>query len=211
MPDITTPTNMPHYAHYPRGITGPGWRSRPDLPPGQHATTEFPVVSTQPPPRVRTAQWTFTLTTETGLQRLWSWAAFRALQAEMFCVDLHSVHGWSKLATNWTGVPLLTMLDGVRTTAEYAHLCTYGDYTTSVPLEDLLEMPTWIAHGYEGRPIPVAHGGPARLLIPHLYLFKSAKWVRGITLSDHDEPGTRERGGLHHYGDPWREQRRHDS
>lgn len=194
-----------------RGIIGPGPPSCPDLPPGQHATTAFPIVSTMPPPRVRTAHWTFTLTTETGLKRTWRWAAFRALPAEKFDVDLHSVQGWSKLGTNWAGVPLRILLDGVRTTAEYAHVATYGDYTTSVPLEDLQEMPTWIAYEYEGEPIPIDHGGPARLLIPHLYLYKSAKWVRGITLSDHDEPGTREREGLHHYGDPWREQRRHDS
>jgi len=172
---------------YPRGIIGPSGRSCPDLPPGQHETTEFPIASTLPPPQVRTAQWTFTLTTESGPERLWGWAAFRALPAEKFSVDLHSVHGWSKLATNWEGVPFRTLLDGVRTTAEFAHVSTYTDYTTTVPLEDLQKMPTWIAYKYEGKPISMEHGGPARLLIPHLYLFKSAKWIRGITLSEHDE------------------------
>ncbi len=198
-------------SQFPRDVAGPSRPEDPDLPPGQSATHEFPIVSAQPTPRLTTAQWTFALTTETGVQRIWGWAAFLALPAEKFNVDLHSAHGWSKLSTNWVGVPLGTVLDGVHTTAEYAQINTYSDYTTSVPLEDLQEMPTWIAHQYEGRPISVAHGGPARLLIPHLYLFKSAKWISGITLSHYDEPGIREPGGHHHYGDPWREQRHQES
>lgn len=125
-------------------------------------------------------------------------------------MDLHSVMGWSKLATNWRGVPLRELWAGVSTAAEYAHIQTYGSYTTSLPLDDLVEMPTWIAFDYEDAPIPVEHGGPARLLIPHLYLWKSAKWVRRISLSNQDNPGTRERDGLHDYGDPWREQRYRD-
>jgi len=169
------------------------------------------MVSDQQPPRVSAATWTFTLTTETGLRRTWDWADFRALPAEKFDVDLHSAQGWSVLSTHWVGVPLGVILDGLQTTAEFAQILTYSDYQTTVPLEDLQEMPTWIAHHYEGRPIPAARGGPARMLIPHLYLFKSAKWISGITLSHQDEPGVRERDGHHPYGDPWREQRRSDS
>jgi len=185
-------------------------RSDPDLPPGQHAVDDFPVVSSEPPPRLTPAIWTLTVTGVDGSECRWDWPAFRALPAETFCVDLHSVMGWSKLATNWRGVPLRELWAGVSTAAEYAHIQTYGSYTTSLPLDDLVEMPTWIAFDYEDAPIPVEHGGPARLLIPHLYLWKSAKWVRRISLSNQDNPGTRERDGLHDYGDPWREQRYRD-
>ena len=179
-----------------------------DLPPGQHATADFPVVATEPPPDVGLDRWTFTISTGAGVVRRWDWDRFRALPSEQFTVDLHSVLGWSKLGTRWGGVPLRVLLDGLPTDAEFAHVHTYGGYTTNLPLEDLVEMPTWVALDYEGCPIPPEHGGPARLLVPHLYLWKSAKWVRALTLSDQDRPGTRERDGLHHYGDPWRQQRR---
>lgn len=145
-----------------------------------------------------------------GSECRWDWLAFHALPAETFCVDLHSVAGWFKIATCWRGVPLREFLAGLSTVAGYAHISTWGSYTTSVPLEDLVEMPTWIAFDYEGAPIPAEHGGSARLLIPHLCLWKSAKWVRRIALSNRDRPGTTERGGLHLYGDPWREQRYRD-
>lgn len=192
------------------GLVGQAPVAEPDLPPGQHATTEFPVVSTETPPSVRTDEWTFTIASGASMLRTWDWAAFRALPTEQFTADLHSVLGWSKLATSWQGVPLSILFDGLSTGVEFARIETYGDYTTNLPLEDLLEMPTWIALGHEGEPIPAEHGGPARLLVPHLYLWKSVKWVRRITLTHDDEPGTRERQGLHNYGDPWREQRFRD-
>lgn len=156
---------------------------------------------------MRTEEWTFTIATDTRPLRTWDWAAFGALPTEQFTADLHSVLGWSKLATTWEGVPLSVLFRGLTTDAEFARIDSYGGYTTNLPLEDLLEMPTWIALSYQGRPISVEHGAPARLLVPHLYLWKSAKWISRIVLTEHDEPGTRERGGLHNYGDPWREQR----
>ena len=189
-------------------VTETGWSL---LPPGQHAVTDFPVVSTTQPPQIAIEQWTLTLTTETGRRRQWDWAAFRALPVEEFVVDLHSVQGWSKLDTRWKGVPMGAVFCGVDTDAEFALVSCYGGYTTNLPLEDLLEMPTWIALGYEGGAIPCEHGGPARLLVPHLYLWKSAKWVCDITMCGHDQPGTRERAGAHNYGDPWRQQRYRDS
>lgn len=191
-----------------RAVTGDRPTAWSDLPPGQHVTTDFPVVSTEGLPEPAVDRWTFTISTQTGIERCWDWAEFRALPSEPFTADLHSVLGWSKLATSWEGVPLQVLLGGLSTELEYVHVQTYGDYTTNLPLEDLVEMPTWVAFDYEDEPISAEHGGPARLLVPHLYLWKSAKWVRGIVLSDHDRPGTRERSGLHNYGDPWREQRR---
>jgi len=142
--------------------------------------------------------------------RSWDWPAFRAMPHEKFCVDLHSELGWSRLATHWEGVPVGMLFADLDARAEFARIDTYSDDTTNLPLDDLLEMPTWIADGYEGSPIPIARGGPARLLVPHLYLWKSAIGIRAISLSDHDQPGTRERAGLHNYGDPWLHQRFRD-
>jgi DMSO/TMAO reductase YedYZ molybdopterin-dependent catalytic subunit len=114
---------------------------------------------------------------------------------------------WSKLGTSWRGVSLDTLLADVESAAEYAVAHSFGGYTTNVPVEDLTDGQAWIAFQYDDEPLPPEHGGPARLLVPHLYLWKSAKWVRGIQLLVQDEPGFWETAGYHNYGDPWREQR----
>ena len=188
----------------------PSGAADPDLPPGQQLATGFPVVSSRTTPELTTGEWTLTLTSETGDQRRWDWAAIHRLGVRAICVDLHAAQGWSVLATNWAAVPVSEMFNGLRTAAEYALLVGHDGYTTSLPVDDLLEMPTWIAVGLETGPIPPEHGGPARLLVPHLYLHQSTKWVRGILLSRDDEPGTSDSAGRHHYGDPWREQRTAD-
>lgn len=194
------------------GIISPGFSGRArderaDLPPGQYLTRDFPVLSAGPTPRVSTDTWEFTITTETGEVRRWDWAALQALPVEQVTVDLHCVTRWSKLATTWEGVSLDRLLGDVDTAADYAFVHAYGGYTTNMPLEDLLDAQAWIGYRYEGDELAPEHGGPARLLVPHLYLWKSAKWVRGITLSHEDEPGFWESLGYHNYGDPWREQR----
>jgi DMSO/TMAO reductase YedYZ molybdopterin-dependent catalytic subunit len=122
-------------------------------------------------------------------------------------IDLHCVTHWSKLGTTWEGVSLDTLLDGLDTSASFALVSSYGGYSTNLPLEDLTDHKAWIAFRYDGEDLEPEHGGPARLLVPHLYLWKSAKWVRGIQLLDQDEPGFWESLGYHNYGDPWREQR----
>ncbi|MDX6428347.1 MAG: hypothetical protein QOE54_713, partial [Streptosporangiaceae bacterium] len=114
---------------------------------------------------------------------------------------------WSKLGTAWEGVSLDTLFADVESTAEYALAHSYGGYTTNLPVQDLLDGQAWIAFRYDGEELNAEHGGPARLLVPHLYLWKSAKWVRGLQLLDADEPGFWETAGYHNYGDPWREQR----
>jgi DMSO/TMAO reductase YedYZ molybdopterin-dependent catalytic subunit len=194
------------------GIVSPGFRGRrgragPELPPGQYLVEDFPVLSAGPTPRVDLDDWELTVTTETGERRRWDWAAFRALPSEPVTVDIHCVTKWSKLGTTWEGVSLDTLLDGVRTSASFALVESYGGYTTNLPLEDLVDGRAWVAFGYDGEELAPEHGGPARLLVPHLYLWKSAKWVRGIRLLDGDEPGFWESLGYHNYGDPWREQR----
>jgi DMSO/TMAO reductase YedYZ molybdopterin-dependent catalytic subunit len=190
-----------------RGFGGRPRSERPDLPPGQYLVEDFPVLSAGPTPRIRTEEWELVVTTETGERLTWDWAAFQALPQEDVVVDLHCVTRWSKLGTHWRGVSLDTLFEDVETTAEYASIHSYGGYTTNVPLGDLLDGKAWVAHRYDDEPLEPVHGGPARLLIPHLYLWKSAKWLRGITLTPVDEPGFWETAGYHNEGDPWREQR----
>jgi DMSO/TMAO reductase YedYZ molybdopterin-dependent catalytic subunit len=193
------------------GIVSRGFRGRPrsdvELPPGQYLTEDFPVLSAGPTPRIDTDRWEFTITTETGARHTWSWSQLLALPAEEPTVDLHCVTKWSKLHTTWRAVSLDVLFAEVETVADFAMAHSYGGYTTNLPLEDLLDGRAWMAYGYEGEDLPPEHGGPARLLVPHLYLWKSAKWVRGIELMLADEPGFWESVGYHDYGDPWREQR----
>jgi DMSO/TMAO reductase YedYZ molybdopterin-dependent catalytic subunit len=179
----------------------------PALRPGQYLTDDFPVLSAGPTPRVTTAEWELTITTELGQVRWWDWPSFAQLPAEEVVVDLHCVTRWSKLGTAWTGVSLDTLFADVETAADHVLVDSYVGYTTNLPLEDLLDGKAWVAHRYDGQDLAGEHGGPARLLVPHLYLWKSAKWVHGITLTTHDEPGFWESAGYHDYGDPWREQR----
>jgi DMSO/TMAO reductase YedYZ molybdopterin-dependent catalytic subunit len=194
------------------GIVSPGFSGRPcradvALPPGQYLTEDFPVLTAGPTPRVPTDRWEFTVTTETGETYRWSWAELLALPAETVTVDIHCVTKWSKLGTTWRGVPLDTLLADIDSAADYALIRSYGGYTTNLALEDLLDGRSWVAYSYDGEPLAPEHGGPARLLVPHLYLWKSAKWVRGLDLTLENEPGFWETAGYHDRGDPWLEQR----
>jgi DMSO/TMAO reductase YedYZ molybdopterin-dependent catalytic subunit len=190
-----------------RGFSGRRRSADANLPPGQYLTEDFPVLSAGPTPRVRLDEWEFTITSEAGEVRRWDWKALHDLPAQQITVDLHCVTRWSKRATSWEGVSLDTLLASVQTSARFALVHAYGDYTTNLPLEDLRGSQAWIAFRYDGKDLAPEHGGPARLLVPHLYLWKSAKWVRGITLAGDDQPGFWESLGYHNYGDPWREQR----
>jgi len=177
------------------------------LPPGQYLTTDFPVLSAGPTPHVPLDKWELTIDDGTNALRRWNWTSFREFETDSISADLHCVTRWSKLDTMWEGVSLDALLAGVTSDASFALVHSYGGYTTNVPLKDLRNKQAWIAFRFDGADLRPEHGGPARLLVPHLYLWKSAKWVRGITLLDHDEPGFWERYGYHNYGDPWREQR----
>jgi DMSO/TMAO reductase YedYZ molybdopterin-dependent catalytic subunit len=177
------------------------------VPPGQYVTPDFPVLSAGPTPRRRLEDWDFSIVGEVDTPRRWTWDELRAVPSETFTVDIHCVTKWSKLDTTWEGVSLDKLLADVETAAEYAVAFCDGGYTTNVPLEDLTGGQAWIAFGYGGEPLEPEHGGPARLLVPHLYFWKSAKWVRGLRLASEDEPGFWESNGYHLYGDPWKEQR----
>jgi DMSO/TMAO reductase YedYZ molybdopterin-dependent catalytic subunit len=177
------------------------------VPPGQYVTPDFPVLSAGPTPRVALDEWSFMVDGAVDEAVSWTWDELRALPAETFTVDIHCVTKWSKLDTTWTGVSLDVLLEAVGTAADYVTAWCDGGYTTNLPLEDLTGGRAWVAYQYDGEPLEPEHGGPARLLVPHLYFWKSAKWVRGLTLTELDEPGFWESVGYHNYGDPWKEQR----
>jgi DMSO/TMAO reductase YedYZ molybdopterin-dependent catalytic subunit len=176
------------------------------VPPGQHLVDDFPVLSAGPTPHTPLEEWDFAVVGSVGEKR-WTWDEFRTLPTETITRDIHCVTKWSKLDTEWEGVSVDALLAAVEHDAEFATAFCDGGYTTNLPLEDLTDGKAWVVFAYDGEPLEPEHGGPARLLVPHLYFWKSAKWVRGLHLMDEDEPGFWESLGYHMYGDPWREQR----
>jgi DMSO/TMAO reductase YedYZ molybdopterin-dependent catalytic subunit len=194
---------------FSRGFKG---RRREDVPsdrvpPGQYVTDDFPVLSAGPTPHTSLEEWDFTIVGEVDEPVRWTWDEFQALPSESVTRDIHCVTKWSKLDTVWEGVSVDTLLEGVETAAEYTTAFCDGGYTTNVPLADLTGGQAWVAYAFGGEPLAPEHGGPARLLVPHLYFWKSAKWVRGLSLMTTEEPGFWETNGYHIYGDPWKEQR----
>ena len=176
------------------------------VPPGQYVTKDFPVLSAGPTPHTPLTEWSFTIAG--GREpKMWSWEQFRSLPSEMLTTDIHCVTRWSKLDTMWEGVSLDVLLGAVEYDARYVLAFSDGGYTTNLPVADLLGGKAWVAFSFGGSPLGAEHGGPARLLVPHLYFWKSAKWVRGLRLVDVDVPGFWENYGYHMYGDPWKEQR----
>ena len=177
------------------------------LPPGQYLVNDFPVLSAGPTPRTALSEWSFSITGEIDHPKRWTWDEFRALSTETVTSDIHCVTKWSKLDTVWRGVSVDTLLEGIETSAEYVMVSSFGGYTTNLPLADVTDGKAWVVFDFDGAPLEPEHGGPARLLVPHLYFWKSAKWVRGLELMADDAPGFWETYGYHMYGDPWREQR----
>jgi len=192
-----------------RGFQGRRSDERHRLPPGQYLERGFPVLSIGPTPRVAPQDWSFEITGLAAAPRRWSYDELLALPAEMPTRDIHCVTKWSKLDTTWRGVSLDTLLGAAQPAADarYALVSGFDGYTTNLPLADLRDGKAWLVYEFEGEPLEAEHGGPVRLLVPHLYFWKSAKWVRGIELLPEDRQGFWERGGYHDYGDPWREQR----
>jgi DMSO/TMAO reductase YedYZ molybdopterin-dependent catalytic subunit len=192
-----------------RGFTGR--RVNADLqkriPPGQHLEQGFPVLSYGPTPHTPLDEWDFTLAFEDETLHKWNWSEFKSLPHENIKTDIHCVTTWSKLDTQWRGVSLDYLLEGYEDDAGFIIAQCDGDYTTNLPIEDVLGGKAWVVYDYEGAPLPAEHGGPARLLVPHLYFWKSAKWIRGLTLTEQDDPGFWERNGYHNHGDPWKEER----
>ena len=179
------------------------------LPPGQYLERGFPVLSAGPTPRVTHEQWRFTLKVGPKPVKTWNWEEFNALPRTKMHRDIHCVTKWSKFDTNWAGVTVDDILAdaGVTPPTDYVLAHSFDGYTTNVPLKDLQGEQAMVAISYEDAPIAPDHGGPARLFVPHLYFWKSAKWVNGLQFTERDEPGFWELRGYHIYGDPWREQR----
>ena len=180
------------------------------LPPGQSPTLKFPILQIWRAPRLDLATWSLSVHGEVEAPYALRWEDLLALPQAEQTSDLHCVTRWSKFDTRWTGVPVRTLIERARPTARATHVMVHGHdgYTTNLPLAALLDDDVLIAHHYEGEPLEREHGGPARLLVPKRYLWKSAKWVSALELLDHDEPGVWERNGYHNEGDPWREERR---
>jgi DMSO/TMAO reductase YedYZ molybdopterin-dependent catalytic subunit len=194
-----------------RGFLGRRHSERdPRLPPGQYDTgADFPVLTAEVTPRLDPDRWTMTVDGLVDAEQSWTWADLHALPQSEYAGDIHCVTTWSKLGTRFGGVSVDVLLDAVRPRPEAAFVlatCTTG-YTTNLPLEHVRGGQAWIVWTHEGRPLPREHGGPVRLLVPHLYFWKSAKWVTKLTLLERDQPGFWERNGYHDLGDPWREQR----
>ncbi|GLK80441.1 sulfite oxidase-like oxidoreductase [Methylopila turkensis] len=197
-----------------RGFTG---RRTPSdaaarTPPGQALTDDFPVLSAGPTPKIDLASWRFALKVGPRTVKAWDWTAFNTLPMTRLTTDIHCVTTWSKLDTAWEGVAIDDLLAdaGLAPPTGFTLAHGYDGYSTNVPAADLAGPKAMIAIRYDGAPLEPDHGGPARLLVPHLYLWKSAKWLNALQFTERDEAGFWELRGYHMYGDPWREQRYHD-
>ncbi len=177
------------------------------LPPGQYLERGFPVLSAGPTPHTPLDRWDFSILGSVERPKRWTWDELRALPHESVTADIHCVTKWSKFDTHWEGVSVDTLLAQVESQADYVIAFCDGGYTTNLPRDHVTDGKAWVVYAYEDEPIPPEHGGPARLLVPHLYFWKSAKWVRGLRLVGEDEPGFWETLGYHNLGDPWKEQR----
>jgi len=193
-----------------RGFAGRPRVRNDALPPGQYdAGDDWPVLSAEVTPELTPSEWTFTVDGLVAEPRTWTWAEAHTLPPSAYEGDIHCVTGWSKFGVRFGGVSLDAFLDVVRpaTDATHAVASSHTGYTTNLPLADLTGGRAWIVWEFGDGPLPAEHGGPARLLVPHLYFWKSAKWIAGIRLLGHDEPGFWEQNGYHHRGNPWEEQR----
>lgn len=196
-------------------VTRGFWGRRPKpknahrIPPGQHEEFGFPVLSAGPTPRVSLTDWNFTLKAGVRPVKSWNWDEFNTLPKSEIVTDIHCVTTWTKLDTKWEGVLIDDLIKdaGLEAPAAYALAHSFDGYSTNVPLADLTAGKAMIALSYDGKPLEPDHGGPARLLVPHLYFWKSAKWVNGLQFIDKDTGGFWELRGYHMYGDPWKQQR----
>jgi len=196
-----------------RGFVGRRPTERdPRLPPGQYDTgRDFPVLTAEVTPRLDPDRWTMSVDGLVANEHTWTWADLHALPQSEYRGDIHCVTTWSKLDTRFAGVSVDVLLDAVQPQPEAAFVLATSTtgYTTNLPLAHVRDGQAWIVWSHEGHPLPREHGGPVRLLVPHLYFWKSAKWVTRLTLMERDHPGFWELNGYHDLGDPWLEQHYH--
>ncbi|SRR6266496_293690 len=192
-----------------KGFQGKPRRSQ-QLPPGQSEVTDWPVLTYGPTPHDEPKNWSLIIDGEVQRPLTLDWQAFTALPQTEKTADIHCVTRWSRLDMRWRGVSvddLIAAAGGLTDQARFVIATSDGNYTTNLPLADVLNEQALVATEADGQPLPDEHGGPARLFVPHLYFWKSAKWIRRLTFTPDDHPGFWEVNGYHNYGDPWREQR----
>ncbi len=209
-PDSKLTASKQRWAEQGRFLTGRATRPEAErLPPGQHLVRDWPVLDLGVHPRVDPARWTLRVFGAVREAVTWDWTAFRAQQQVREVTDIHCVTTWSRYDNAWEGVSTRTVLDAVGPlpSAAFAVLHSHDGYTTNLPLADFAAPDAILAHSWEGRPLTAEHGGPVRLIVPHLYLWKSAKWLQRIEFATADKPGFWEVRGYHDRGDPWQEQR----
>jgi len=193
-----------------RALTGTsGDPARDRRPPGQRVTQDFPVLDLGIQPNLSLREWTLTVAGQVAQPLKWDWAALMAQPQVSYLNDIHCVTTWSRYDNSWTGVPMRALLGEVKPlpSAKVLMVKSYDGYATNVPLADIDRDDVFIAHAWQGKPLDREHGGPVRLVVPHLYFWKSAKWIRHITFMDKDQPGYWEARGYHMRGDPWKEER----
>jgi DMSO/TMAO reductase YedYZ molybdopterin-dependent catalytic subunit len=193
-----------------RGFLGRRRNTDPRLPPGQYDVgRDWPVLTAEVTPRIDPGQWTMAVDGLVGHATTWTWEEMHRLPQSTYDGDIHCVTTWSKLGTSFGGVSVDVLLDAARPSPEagYVMATSTTGYTTNLPLDDVRGQKAWVVWTHEDRPLTPEHGGPVRLLVPHLYFWKSAKWVTRLTLMAEDRPGFWERNGYHDRGDPWTEQR----
>ena len=194
-----------------RGFTGGARRGGDErLPPGQYDTgAGWPVLSAELTPQLDVDAWSLTVDGKVETPSTWDWPTIHTLPSSSYFGDIHCVTTWTKFDTTFSGVSVDSLLEIARPEPEAAHVMATAatGYTTNLPLDDITNDKAWIVWEFDGLPLTPEHGGPVRMLVPHLYFWKSAKWITRITLMDHDEQGFWERNGYHDRGDPWLEQR----
>ena len=192
-------------------IVSPDAKRGQRIPPGQSRTKKWPVLDASGPPRLDLEQWRFSISGLVGKNFQWTWQEFLALPRSKVFADFHCVTRWSRLGNLWEGVTtreLVRLAGGARPEARFVMVHSYDDgWTTNLPIDDFLADDALVAILHDGEPLTIKHGGPARLIVPRLYAWKSAKWVAGVELIEKDRPGFWEANGYHMRGDPWREER----
>ena len=195
---------------FTRGFGGNRAERDERLPPGQYDTgPTWPVLSVEVTPKIDLDTWTFTIDGLVEQPTTWTWAEMQAVERSVYAGAIHCVTTWSKFDMTWTGVSLDALLAIAKPLPKAGFVLARSTtgYTTNLPLADVVGGKSWIAWEVDGAPLSPDHGGPVRMIVPHLYFWKSAKWVSGLTVMEHDQVGFWERNGYHDRGDPWLEQR----
>lgn len=193
-----------------RGFTGTRRSERDRLPPGQYdAGREWPALTAEATPVLEPDRWTLSVDGLVATPRTWTWSEIHELPGSRYDGDIHCVTTWSKFDMTFRGVSVDTLLEAAGPLPEAGYLMAHAvsGYTTNLPIADVTGARAWVVWEVDGKPLPREHGGPVRLLVPHLYFWKSAKWVTRLELMARDRPGFWESNGYHDRGDPWLEQR----